>query len=87
MAESLTFTTISTARSARNACADNKGDNLIPLVLIHGWGLNSGVWQPLIDKFISDENALISQNLELITVDLPGFGKNSHVEYHALFIN
>ncbi|MCJ8318304.1 MAG: pimeloyl-ACP methyl ester esterase BioH [Colwellia sp.] len=40
----------------------------IPLVLIHGWGLNSGVWQPLAEK--------LSTFCKVITVDLPGYGLN-----------
>ncbi|WP_440874843.1 pimeloyl-ACP methyl ester esterase BioH [Thalassotalea sp. PLHSN55] len=40
----------------------------IPLVFIHGWGLNSGIWQELIEP--------LSQNFQVITVDLPGFGNN-----------
>ncbi|GHF99650.1 pimeloyl-ACP methyl ester esterase BioH [Thalassotalea marina] len=40
----------------------------IPLVLIHGWGLNAGVWQPLAKKLASD--------FEVITIDLPGYGLN-----------
>jgi len=38
------------------------------LVLIHGWGLNSGIWQPSIE--------MLSDIFEVITVDLPGFGIN-----------
>ena len=41
-----------------------------PLVFIHGWGLNSGVWQPIIAKLINQ--------FEVITVDLPGFGNNAN---------
>lgn len=40
----------------------------VPLVFIHGWGLNSGVWQPCIEKFKNE--------YQIITVDLPGFGIN-----------
>ena len=40
----------------------------IPLVLIHGWGLNSAVWQPSVE--------LLKDQFEVITVDLPGFGSN-----------
>lgn len=40
----------------------------LPLVFIHGWGLNSGVWQPTID--------CLADQFEVITVDLPGFGIN-----------
>lgn len=43
----------------------------IPLVLIHGWGLNSGVWQPVIDE--------LAQFAEVITIDLPGFATNNHI--------
>jgi pimeloyl-[acyl-carrier protein] methyl ester esterase len=44
----------------------------IPLVLIHGWGLNSAVWQPLIDN-LSDE---FIDTFAIITLDLPGYGVN-----------
>ena len=40
----------------------------IPLVFIHGWGLNSAVWQPTVE--------VLKDNFEVITVDLPGFGVN-----------
>lgn len=40
-----------------------------PLVLLHGWGLNSGVWQGV--------KAQLSGRCELLTPDLPGFGENS----------
>ena len=40
------------------------------LVLIHGWGMHSGIWEPIIDKF--------SNEYTLHLVDMPGMGK-SHV--------
>jgi len=40
----------------------------LPLVFIHGWGLNSAVWQPSVKA--------LKNNFEVITVDLPGFGEN-----------
>ncbi|MDG1750888.1 MAG: pimeloyl-ACP methyl ester esterase BioH [Thalassotalea sp.] len=40
----------------------------IPLVFLHGWGLNSGVWQPCIEQ--------LQKKFRVITVDLPGFGLN-----------
>jgi pimeloyl-[acyl-carrier protein] methyl ester esterase len=40
----------------------------LPLVFIHGWGLNSGVWQPSVE--------VLKEHFEVITVDLPGFGAN-----------
>jgi pimeloyl-[acyl-carrier protein] methyl ester esterase len=42
--------------------------NGIPLVFIHGWGLNSAVWQPSV--------GVLKDKFEVITVDLPGFGSN-----------
>lgn len=39
-----------------------------PLVLLHGWGLNQGVWQSLKHD--------LSQEYQVLTPDLPGFGDN-----------
>jgi pimeloyl-[acyl-carrier protein] methyl ester esterase len=44
----------------------------IPLVFIHGWGLNSGVWQPCVEQ--------LQKSFRVITVDLPGFGLNVDYE-------
>ncbi|UUO23916.1 pimeloyl-ACP methyl ester esterase BioH [Colwellia sp. M166] len=41
----------------------------LPLVFIHGWGLNSAVWQPCL--------AQLQVDFEVITIDLPGFATNS----------
>ena len=38
------------------------------LVLLHGWGLNSGVWQPSIEH--------LQSSFTVTTIDLPGFGLN-----------
>lgn len=38
------------------------------LVFLHGWGVNSGVWQPLID--------ILKEEFCITTVDLPGYGLN-----------
>ena len=43
-----------------------------PLVLIHGWGLHSGVWQPLIKRLAS--------KYMLYLVDLPGHGSSRPIE-------
>jgi len=51
----------------------------IPLVLIHGWGLNSAVWQPFIDS-LSEE---FTEVFYIITIDLPGFGINVDKELSA----
>jgi pimeloyl-[acyl-carrier protein] methyl ester esterase len=78
MAESLTFTKIVNVNNTQQDPLQNDS-NKIALVFIHGWGLNSGVWQPLVEQFINDEENSISAELDLITLDLPGFGKNSHI--------
>jgi pimeloyl-[acyl-carrier protein] methyl ester esterase len=38
------------------------------LVLLHGWGVNSGVWKPFID--------IIKDEFCITTIDLPGYGLN-----------
>jgi pimeloyl-[acyl-carrier protein] methyl ester esterase len=46
-----------------------------PLVMIHGWGMHSGVWQPLIKR--------LSAKYMLYLVDLPGHGNSRPIEpYH-----
>ena len=42
-----------------------------PLVLLHGWGMNSHVWQPLLPE--------LAQYAQVICIDLPGHGANSHL--------
>lgn len=42
------------------------------LVFIHGWGVNSAVWQPIIEP--------LAKHYQVITIDLPGFGINSDVQ-------
>jgi len=44
----------------------------IPIVLLHGWGLNSGVWLPLIENLPTE----FTDFFHVITIDLPGFGTN-----------
>lgn len=38
------------------------------LVLLHGWGLHSGIWELLVED--------LSQNFRVHLVDLPGFGRS-----------
>jgi pimeloyl-[acyl-carrier protein] methyl ester esterase len=46
-----------------------------PLVLLHGWGMHSGVWQHLIKR--------LSSQYMLYLVDLPGMGGSRPIEpYH-----
>ncbi len=44
----------------------------LPLVFIHGWGLNSAVWQPCLEQ--------LKDKFEVITIDLPGFATNNDVQ-------
>jgi len=48
-----------------------------PLVLIHGWGMHSGVWQPLVKR--------LSKDYTLYLVDLPGMGSSRPVEPYHLY--
>ena len=48
-----------------------------PLVMIHGWGMHSGVWQPLIKR--------LSAKYMLYLVDLPGMGNSRPVEPYHLY--
>jgi len=47
-----------------------QGENL---VLLHGWGVNSAVWDPIIGQ--------LSQHFRLHLIDLPGFGQSMGCEY------
>ena len=39
-----------------------------PLVLLHGWGVNSRIWDPILPN--------LNESFELHVLDLPGYGKN-----------
>lgn len=39
-----------------------------PLVLLHGWGWHSGIWDPLVPK--------LKEKYQLFLIDLPGFGNS-----------
>jgi len=52
------------------------------LVLIHGWGLNSAVWQPFIDSLPGS----FFDRFNIVTIDLPGFGKNINQKMHPYSI-
>lgn len=40
------------------------------LVLVHGWGLNSAIWAPLIE--------MLSVEFDCLGIDLPGYGAETH---------
>lgn len=65
MAETLNFSTFTEAQSSQTR-------KKVPLILIHGWGVNSAVWQP----FIECLPKRFFDNFDVITIDLPGFGAN-----------
>lgn len=47
-----------------------------PLVLLHGWGMNSRVWQPVMTA--------LAQRAQVIAVDLPGHGLSRDVPLESL---
>jgi pimeloyl-[acyl-carrier protein] methyl ester esterase len=46
-----------------------EGDNI---VLLHGWALNSKIWQPFVDRY--------ADRFKFHLIDLPSSGKSSHVD-------
>jgi pimeloyl-ACP methyl ester carboxylesterase len=46
-----------------------------PVVLIHGWGSNSEIWQTLPDK--------LSDYIDVYTLDLPGFGNSQLIDDYS----
>lgn len=62
---------------AENLKITSQGQGLA-LVFIHGWGLNSAVWQPILADMKND--------FEVITVDLPGYATNKmyHLTAYSL---
>ncbi len=80
MAQSLQFTEFNQANLTHT-----KTKPSVPLVLIHGWGLNSAVWQPLLTQLPAE----FTDNFQVITIDLPGFGLNNQLTispYHLSVI-
>ena len=47
-----------------------------PLVVLHGWGMNSRVWQPI--------RAHLATLAEVTYIDLPGHGQNTHLALGSL---
>jgi len=46
-----------------------------PLVLVHGWGANSQIWQSL--------PHVLSEHMDVYTLDLPGFGASPALEAYS----
>jgi pimeloyl-[acyl-carrier protein] methyl ester esterase len=72
MAKSLALSNAAPNNLVNNSVLEGK----IPVILLHGWGLNSGVWQPLITRLNEDTKS----DYCFIAIDLPGFGKNYNVD-------
>lgn len=51
----------------------NKYGTGFPLVFFHGWGFDSQVWLPLVPELM--------QHYQIISVDLPGFGQSSMMDW------
>ncbi|XBC37627.1 MAG: pimeloyl-ACP methyl ester esterase BioH [Buchnera aphidicola (Meitanaphis microgallis)] len=52
------------------------GTGKVHLVLIHGWGFNSKIWNTLLSE--------LNTNFTIHLVDLPGFGKNNALQFMNL---
>lgn len=46
------------------------------LVLLHGWGFHSGIWQPILQKLIP--------HFTVHLIDLPGFGRSPSIPNYTL---
>ena len=46
------------------------------LVLLHGWGVNSAVWTPILEK--------LSAHFQVHLIDLPGFGGSAELANYSL---
>lgn len=46
------------------------------LILLHGWGMNSHVWQPILPT--------LAQHANVTCIDLPGHGTNGHLPLDTL---
>lgn len=44
----------------------------IPLVLVHGWGIGSKIWQPILSS--------LSSQFDVTLVDLPGYGEDAEYD-------
>ncbi|WP_371187866.1 pimeloyl-ACP methyl ester esterase BioH [Thalassotalea maritima] len=64
-----------TAEKQLNSRVEGNGEHL---VFIHGWGLNSAIFSPMVDMF--------KQQFTVTCIDLPGFGDNvdSHLKDYSL---
>lgn len=54
-------------------CTQNSNSQIpqdLPIVLLHGWGMNKMVWQPIV------ENLPVDLANRIIALDLPGYGQN-----------
>lgn len=49
-----------------------QGQDGTPLILLHGWGFHSAIWESL--------TPLLSKNYQVYQVDLPGHGRSSMLE-------
>lgn len=58
--------------AVRRLPATTAGDHET-LVLLHGWGMHSGIWEPLLPR--------LRERFALALVDLPGFGDAAGIEF------
>lgn len=54
----------------------DQGQSKLRCIFVHGWGMNSAIWQPFIDK--------LPKNIETLCIDLPGHGKFNQQTFSSL---
>lgn len=55
---------------------EHRGNSGLELVLLHGWGLSSDIWAPVIDR--------LSPHYRLTLIDIPGLGKSAAIENDSI---
>jgi len=54
----------------------DQGQGKLRCIFVHGWGMNSAIWQPLFDK--------LPKHIEPVCIDLPGHGKFNQQSFSTL---
>ncbi len=49
------------------------------LIMLHGWGMNSGVWADIAGQLVQD-----CPQLHIIAPDLPGYGESSNYDFDVI---
>jgi len=54
----------------------DQGQGKLRCVFVHGWGMNSAIWQPFFDR--------LPEYIEPVCIDLPGHGECNQLSFYTL---